>query len=409
MIRRKENMYIYIARQPIYKADKKVAGYELLYRSSEKNAFDISMDGDKATRKLLSQALVDFGLQAVSGGKKAYVNFTTQLIMANLPLLLDKQCFVLEILESVEMNPEILKRLKNYREHGYVLALDDYCGAPLGASVLENLDIIKIDFLGTTPEIRARIAKEMLEKRKLLLAEKVETEQDFEEALSLGCKLFQGYYLSRPLVMKKKAIQIAQASAARMFRSLSDGGYNVDELAEHIRIDAHLSYKLLQKMRTARYYRGKAIASIRDALVRLGMEETQRWLTLVLMQDVTDTDADERIRTALVRAVFCEKMASSRNKRRLSGDAFTTGIFSIMEGEENEMQELLSVLEISEQACDTLIYRKDNELTRYLETAIAYENHQWDKLLALYSKEEMAELQKFYTEAIGYCDEAFSM
>lgn len=409
MIGKRKEMYIYIARQPIFNADKTVEAYELLYRSSEKNAFDSNMDGNKATRKLLSQALIDFGMQAVSGGKKAYVNFTKQLLMANLPLLLDKQRFVLEILESVELSGEVIRRLRDYRAHGYILALDDYCGETLNPSVMSCMDIIKIDFLNTTKQARAQISKELLPQRKILLAEKVETKQEFEEAVALGCRLFQGYYLSKPLVLKKKAIQISQVSATRLFRMLSDGSYNIDKLTECVRVDAHLTYKLLQKMRTARYYRGNAITSVRDALVRLGMDEIRRWITLILMQDITDTDADEQIRMALIRAVFCEKMANSRGMKRLANDAFTIGIFSILDREGMEFAELLSILELSQQACDTLLYEKENDLTSFLQTAISYEEHQWDRLLEIYTERQMAELQKFYTEAIGYCNEAFSV
>lgn len=401
-------MYIYIARQPIFNADRTVQAYELLYRSSETNAFDSSISGDKATRQLLSQALVDFGIQTITNDKRAYVNFTEALLMTNLPLLLDKRMFVLEILEDVNLNTAVIKRLKNYRDHGYMLALDDYCGASLEEEVVDLLDIIKIDFMKTTPEIRAQIARDIGNRPVTLLAEKVETEQDFQEAVSLGCRLFQGYYLAKPLVMKKKSVQMAQSSMTRLFHMLTDDAYNVDVLSDSIRIDAHLTYKLLQKMRTTRYYRGKVVSTVKDALVRLGMNETRRWITLMLMQDLTGTAADEQVYTALVRAVFCEKMASEKKNPRLSSDAFLTGIFSVLDADEAEFGELLSMLDVSPQACEALVHKKENELTRYLDTAVIYENHDWDQLLRLYSDKQAAKLQKYYVDAIKYANDALT-
>lgn len=399
-------MYIYIARQPIFNTAKTVTAYELLYRSSEINAFDSGINGDKATRRLLSQALLDFGIQTIAAQKKAYVNFTGPLLMAGLPLMLDKSMFVVEVLEDVDLNRDIVRRLKDYRDHGYVLALDDYSGEPLDDSALECMDIIKIDFLKTTPQTRAVIAREMLKKRKTLLAEKVETEEDFAEALALGCRLFQGYYLSKPLLLKKKAANISQTSSVRLFRQLSDEVYNTDTLAEDIRVDAHLTYKLLQKMRTARYYRGQVVHSIKDALIRMGMDEVRRWISLILMQDLTETTSDEQVRLALVRAIFCEKMAGGTKNRTLAGEAFITGIFSIIEAEKGEFQDLLMLLDVTRQVRDALLDRTPNDLTHFLNTAMLYESHQWDQLFAQYSQKELWELQTYYMEAVKYADSA---
>lgn len=400
-------MQIYIARQPIFDVDKRVKAYELLYRSSETNAFDCTVSGDKATCRLLSQALVDFGIQTVTENKKAYVNFTEPLLMSKLPLLLDKQLFILEVLEDVDFNDAVVKRLKSYHDSGYIIALDDYCGTQLRDDVLENLDILKVDFMKTTPAIRAQISRNVAGRHIMLLAEKVETDKDFEEAVSLGCKLFQGYYLSRPLVLQKKALQISQASEGKLFRLISGDAYDVDQLADIIRVDVHLTHKLLQKMRTARYYRGQVVSSVKDALVRMGMDETRRWITLILMQDLTGSDGDEQIRTALVRATFCETMAKEKKNRQLSNDAFLSGMFSVLEAEGEEIEELLSVLDVSKQVSETLVYKKDNELTIYLRTAMWYENHDWNQLLRLYPEKQMAKLQSYYLKAIKYADEVF--
>lgn len=399
-------MFIYIARQPIFDGDKKVKAYELLYRSSEKNAFDGSISGDKATRLLLSRALLDFGLHTITGGKKAYVNFTEPLILSNLPILLDKERFTLEVLEDVEFNSEVLRRLKDYHDHGYSIAMDDYSGEPVEDEVLDCIDIIKLDFMKTTRPERARIAARMRGKKKILLAEKVETEEDFEEGISLGCKLFQGYYLSRPLVLKKETKQISQASTGRLFRVVSSGNFSVNELAEIIRIDAHLTYKLLQKMRTARYYRGTPVNSVRDALVRMGMDEVRRWITLLLMQDLTENEGEEQLFRALVRAVFCEKLSDREGKKRLSGDAFMTGMFSILDGDKDELKELLSILDVSDQVSDVLLFNKENQVSRLLQTAIWYEDFNLDQLFTLYKEGQIKELQELYVTAIKYANEA---
>jgi len=174
------------------------------------------------------------------------------------------------------------------------------------------IDIIKIDFIDTTKEQRAAFAPPLVNAGKVLLAEKVETKEDVQEAMSLGCQLFQGYYFSKPIMMKKSSMEISSVSYMKLAKEINAPDINLNNIAWIINSDAHLTYKLLRRMKTLQYYRGNNITSINRALVMMGDAEVRRWIMLILLRNVTNTQSAELIRTALIRAFLSEKLAQGR-------------------------------------------------------------------------------------------------
>lgn len=300
----------YIARQPILSYDKKLFGYELLYRDGGVNAFSGQISGDVATRTVISNALLNFDLDTLTNGRKAFVNFTRQLLLDGTPMALDPEQFVIEILEDVELDTPLIMMLKKYKDAGYTLALDDYTGTRLPYEVQGLLDIIKVDFLETSREQQQRIVREQKGRDICLLAEKVEDEADFHSAVSMGYQLFQGYFFSCPVVLRRDTISMSSVTYLKLAKEVSRPEISFARLAEIIHPDAKATYLLVKKMRTVRYYRGHTVTSITQALLRMGVDEVRRWVCLLLLQNVIGKDMDELIRISLIRAVFCECLCS---------------------------------------------------------------------------------------------------
>lgn len=400
-------MDVFIARQPIYRKNKQVEAYELLYRSNSRNAFDPSVDGEKATYTVISEALLNFGMETLTGMRKAFVNCTEELLLDGFPMVMDPSLFAIEVLENVELTPKVQECLQKYRSRGFLIALDDYDGKRLEKEALACFDMIKIDFRITDAETRKKIVKRMKRAGKIILAEKIETKEDYCEAVKLGCEMFQGYYFSKPVMLKKQKKDVARVTAARLLRRLSDDGLDMGELASIIRVDAHLTYKLLHKMRTLYYYRGNAVPSVRYALVRMGIDEIRRWMILVLVQEMTGEESEEVVRAALIRAVLCESLAANDKRPRLAKDAFITGMFSIIDREDEALPKLLGELDLNEQVCKALL-GEENQLNHYLSVALLYEAGAWQELEECAAGNEIDVLPQLYRDAVIYANEVLT-
>ena len=369
------------------------------------------MGDDEATGTVISEAILNFGMHELTNGKKAFVNFADGYLLNKAAYLLDPEQFVVEILENVAFTIEVIDALYTLKSAGFDVALDDYVGTDIPAEILSLIDIIKIDFIDTTKEQRAAFAPALVNAGKILLAEKVETKEDVQEAISLGCQLFQGYYFSKPIMMKKSSMEISSVSYMKLAREINAPDINLNNIAWIINSDAHLTYKLLRRMKTLQYYRGNNITSINRALVMMGDAEVRRWIMLILLRNVTNTRSDELVRTALIRAFLCEKLAQESGRGNSVSEAYSAGMLSILMTGSHDPQEMLGDIQIPSIVRDALS-GKDCFLKRLLDIAVCYENGDWNKLeyLTEYSVPELNAklLPGFYMASVAEADEMLS-
>lgn len=403
-------MNVYLARQPIYSIDKTPAAFELLYRDSDKNVYNTEMDGNQSTRAVITHSLFMFDLEKLTQNKPAFVNFTRDLILEKVPMLLNSNNFTIEILEDVELDEPLIERLAELKQAGFTLALDDYAGAEIPDKALSLIDIIKVDFLLTSQDMRKKIAMTFLPKKKKLLAEKIETKEDFEYAVKTGYELFQGYYFSKPIMLQSKRKDIASTSYFKLMKELTAEELNYKKLSEIIYTDAHLTYHLLKKMNSLQYYRAHTVKSVEMALAHMGENEIRRWITLLLMRNVAGEGMDNLIRTGLIRAVFCECMA----KKILGGfseTAFTLGMFSIISREDKNFFNILESLKVSDVLQSAL--QGEHPLGVILELAELYEAGEWKQLKAVLNEQfpeaGYQNLAAMYMAAVNYADNVFAL
>lgn len=199
-------MEVFVARQSIFDRDLNIFGYELLFRSGHNNFYD-GLDENVATSSVISSSLSVIGMENLTGNKKAFINFPYEMLINGTATTLPKESVVIEVLENVYPDFDIINACKKLKQLGYILALDDFLLKPEYHPLIELADIIKIDFLLTPSEERESIIKKINSPNIKFLAEKVETKEEYEQALKLGYSYFQGYFLSKPVIIKGMAIE----------------------------------------------------------------------------------------------------------------------------------------------------------------------------------------------------------
>lgn len=401
-------MKIYLARQPVFHKNKTLYGYELLYRNSEQNFFP-NINAEVATKELSFNVLSEFDFASLTGQRKGLINFTKDLLLSDLPLLFHPSNMVIEILENVVLDSTLEERLRFLKSQNYVLALDDFVDDGNYNSIIPLVDIIKVEYGLLAPEKRREIAAKY-KRGKQLIAERIETEADFRSAVRDGYTLFQGYYFSRPTVVSKTSINIASSSYNQLWNEASKECPDFDLLADIIKSDVALTYKLLTLINTPLFYRGNRITSIKQALILLGVKETKRWIMLLLLRDISKQENDQITKQALIRAVFMEKLFAKMERPELTQSAYMVGLLSCLESilEENALSVLASLN--TDHEITEALFEKKGILYEALECIFHYENQQWDSVYSFVEAQKLAPdlPPSLYVEALAYGDEIFA-
>ncbi|MEG2924623.1 MAG: HDOD domain-containing protein [Oscillospiraceae bacterium] len=374
------NVNVYIARQPILNTEGMLTAYELLYREDETNAFASSLTGTEATVSLVSDAVTVFGLSQLTNGKPAFINFTQNLLMNDFALLLKPEEIVVEILEDTPVDELLIQKVIQLKEAGYTIAIDDYTGEPQWDALIPYVDIIKVDFMLLHDDIkRSALTKRFKHTHIKLLAEKVETVDEYYRAVDMGYSMFQGYFFSKPKMMLKKTSQSSNITFTRIMKELNNKQVDFGKISRAVEQDVGLTYKLLRRINSVQYHRGFEVTSVHVAIVRLGYEEMRRWILLVAAKSIADKKADELVKSAFLRAVFAEKIAKETPiLAKKSGEAFILGMFSLLDIIlEEPMQMVLEDLPLDDEVREALL-GGENDMRKLLDFVLMYESGAWD-------------------------------
>ena len=332
---------IFLGRQPVFDRRQKVFGYELLYRSNDKkNAYD-HRDGDQASRAVINNSLNVLPLTDVVGERRAFVNITRQLLVDGTYAVLPRERTVIELLETVEADQEVLAACKALKNNGYMLALDDFVLSPQSSALVEYADILKIDFLSTDANTRRWFVEEFGGGRLMMLAEKVESHSDFEEALGLGYTYFQGYFFCKPEIVAGKDVPALKHAYLRFLQQVNQPTINYDQLEETIKHEVSLSAKLFRYLNSAALGVRHRLNSIKQALALLGEGPLRKWASIVAFSALAEDKPTELLVTCLARARFCELMAPEIGLKGRKLDMFLMGLFSAVDALMDQPLDLL--------------------------------------------------------------------
>ncbi|WP_394219330.1 EAL and HDOD domain-containing protein [Halobacillus trueperi] len=330
-------MEVFVARQPILTVENNVYAYELLYRKSEENRF-VPMDGSQATSEVLMNSFVTIGLERLSHNKPCFINFTEDLLLEQVPEYFNSEQLVVEILEHVSFSLDLIRVCRTLKEKGYLIALDDVIDIdrPSVYELLHYVDILKVDIREVTDENRARIIQLGEEYGLTLLAEKVETHEEHQRCIEEGFSLFQGFYFSKPVIVKGMDIPFLSSTYFQMIKELTatDDEINIEKVTEIMEQDLALTYKLLRLINSSQQRTRVPVQSIRQAVMLLGTEGLKKWLYVLSVEQttaVTSTQSQLVIKTSLVRAKLCEQMAVRIRVDNKADGYFLTGFMSLID------------------------------------------------------------------------------
>lgn len=365
----------YIARQPILDRDQNTHGYELLFRSGPETFFRCE-DPDVATFKTIDFSLI-FGASSLTEGRPAFINCTRNILLRDVITLLPRDRVVIEVLENVTADEETIAACDRLRRAGYLIALDDYVPTPDTMRLLPFANMVKVDFLATDVARQAGIAADMRRRGIKLLAEKVETREQFDLALRLGYHYFQGYFFCRPQTITMQDIPCSKLAYIHVLSIANREFYEVRALEQAILQEPALCYRLLRYLNSAAFGLFP-VRSIRHALSLLGQREIQKWVSIVVAISIAGGRPGELIASALTRARACELLAT------ISGDdcsgAFMVGIMSLMDALlDRPMELVLAQLPLSVE-CKNALRGGQDALGKLLQLAIYCEHGEWNKI-----------------------------
>ena len=397
-------MDVYVARQPIFNKRKRIYGYELLFRDGMVNAFP-DVDGDAATSRVLSTSFLSNGIERITGRRKAFVNFTEKMITEKIPALFPKKTIMVEILEDMEPNDAVVTACREMTKQGYNLVLDDFVYKPEMKPLLALARIVKFDFRASSiKDIEAAI-KELAEYRVKLLAEKIETHEEFQQALSMGFEYFQGYFFSKPEILKSRDISPSKITLLNIMSEANRDDCRITELEKFVSHDLSINYKLMRYINSAYFGMFKRVKSVKQTLVLLGMKEVRRFISLIAMAQLVSGKPDELIRASLIRAKLCENLGKEGIGKNGS-ELFTLGLFSFIDAIlDDEMGNIMKNLPLSENIKNALT-GGNGELADYLTLVSCYETGDWTKVASLVAKTGLDEKKtaEFYMDAVVWAD-----
>jgi len=353
-----------------------VIGYELLHRKSEQNVFS-GIDDDQATAELIYNAFMVMGLEELTEGRTAFINFSKELVDSEVPFLLPPSNIVVEILERNEVTQSLIDACKKLRAKGYKLALDDFVPNGNNLPLIDLVDIVKVEYPVVSREAQKFLIRKYGRKTKFL-AEKIETREAYKLASELGYHFFQGYFFSKPAMLSSREITSLNVNTIRIIEELNTPEPSYEKIAQIFEGDLGLSYKLLKLINSVYYGRRSKIKSIPYAIAFLGIDELYQWISIMMLKDFRNIENAEMIKLSLIRGKLMELIARELYGQSKKAEYFLTGLFSFIDVIMNKpMDKLLSSLPFHDDIKQALL-GEENEYRGVLDCVIASETAKLD-------------------------------
>lgn len=400
-------MFSYVARQAIYNIEKRVFAYELLFRNGDSNCFP-DMSPDEATSSMIANSHLTVGIEDITFKKPAFINFHKDTLLYRFPSTLDPSSVVIEIVETVEVNNELVQACKHIRDLGYQLALDDYDFAPRWDVFLPFIDFIKVEVEEIEKQGAAAIAKiQILNAQGIkIIAEKVETHEQFERFKAMGVKLFQGYFLARPEMMRHRDLNASLNSVTKLVSLSNSPNFDTKEVIKVIEKDVGLAYKLMRFINNPMINKRQKIESLQHAINYMGHVEIKKFIALLALANMRGEKPTELLIQSLVRGRFCSLMSIELELPENPPTSFLLGLFSMLDALlDQTMENLVGKLPVGEELRDALCRKNiDSTMGLQMRACFAFEEANWDEIdyIALQFELTGERLYTLYYEAMHW-------
>ena len=396
------------ARQPIYDKQLNIHAYELLFRPTEQNANE-SFNGDAATSQVVLNAFTTVDFDKLNNHLPAFVNFTRNWLRETPPF--EPSQVVIEILEDIEVDEQVIADVKQLKKKGFTIALDDFIYSESWLPLVEMADIIKIDVLNTSKEEVKRILNILQAYPTKLLAEKVENHQMLALCQSQKFDYFQGFFLSKPQIIKGTKLESNQIVIMSLLSELQDPEIDISTLDTLISQDPALSFRILRLINSAANSINKEVTSIHKAITMLGLKQIKQWASIIALTKLSNKP-DSLFIEALYRAKMCEQLAI-HGKINDPGMYFTVGLLSMLDVFfDQKMEEVLKQLPLAKQVNDAILEHKGLP-GKMLLLVITHQRALWHKVPWKALEEKFAidseVLSTAQFEALSWSQDTFNM
>ena len=398
---------IFIGRQAIYDKQLKVSAYELLSRSNAEHneAFVGERNANHATTIVMLNALTEIGLQQLVGNHPAFINLTYDFLIGKCKIPDLRSQLVLEITEDIEVDEELIAAVKNLSDSGYMIALDDFVYHEKKLPLVEIADIIKIDILQLDEQGLREHVKKLREYDVRLLAEKVETQEEYDLCKELDFDYFQGYFFCKPNIVKSQRAPANRLTIINILAQLQDPNVQIEKLEELISQDLALSYRLLKYINSAAFALQRKVDSIHHAIVMLGLNTIRSLANLMLLSKIDDKP-HELLVLAIIRARMCEELGSGIDAK-MKDIYFTAGLFSVIDAlMDSTMEDIVAQLPLAEILQHALLEQK-GIVGEALKCCIAFERADWGNVQ--FQNLDEITIQKAYFDAVIWSNNAMTM
>lgn len=365
---------VLVSRQPIYRGDMGELGYELLFCDDESAA--PSCDTEHAAPDLLLNTFMDLGLDQVVGNKLAFINFDRNLILGTYCESLPQERVVIEIPKTVTPDPDIVKRLEKLRAAGYRIALDgSLCSE--SPEILRLANFAKVDLNASDWHTTERSVASIFNKYPpiRLIAERVETREQFVACKDIGFDCFQGQFFCRPQFVRGRRVAVSRLAAIQLIAKVNNADTDLKELERILSQDVALTYKLLRYINSAAFSLRAPVTSIGHAIMLIGQEKIRTWASLIMLSTFDDKSRDLMIASS-ARARMCENLAIALGMP--SPDRmFFAGLLSVLDGLlDQPMETIVPTLPLDRDVADALLSQKGS-IGAVLRCVLEYEKRNW--------------------------------
>lgn len=396
---------VFIGRQPILDRERRLFGYELLFRGQAQDTQANFVDGDAATSQVMWNAVNEFGLDKLVDGRNAFVNITENFMRQPKLVVLPTRKTFLEILESTQVDDRVIMGCRELKRRGYSLALDDYHFQPNLEPLLELVDLIKVDVPKLSEETLELRFGDLQKTGAKLLAEKVETPEQYTHLSDLGFDYFQGYYFAKPNTLSAKKIESNRAILIQLISKLHNTQTELRELIEIINRDVALSVGVMRYANSPANGFVRKIGSVQQAVVLLGRITIRNWATLLLLIR-ENTKPNELFRLTLYRARYCELLAKAANHDQ-ADTFFTVGLLASLDAIlDMPITDVLQQIGI-ESGMQLAIIEKQGLRGKALQCAMAMSLNQPDD--AKFGALPSSQLLEIHNQARAWADESIAL
>lgn len=402
-------MFAYVARQAIYDHEKRVFGYELLFRDGVENCFP-DIPPDEATSSMIAGSHLSVGVENITFNKLAFINFHQDTLLYRFPSTLDPMNVVIEIVETVSVTPDLIKAIEHIANLGYKIALDDYDFSPQWEALMPLVTYVKLEVNDIDVNNQATMKKlqQFKKEGKILIAERVETIEEFESLKACGIHYFQGYFLSRPEMVKHKDIEVSMTAVIELVGISVSADFDLNKINEIFEKDVGLSFKLMRFINNPMFNKRQKIESLEHALKYLGQVDLKKFIALLAIANLKGNKPIDLILNSLCRAYFCKLLAAAMQQKEDPPNSFVMGLFSLIDALlDMPMDEIMQKLPFSDEITKVLCdLSTDSKLAKQYKLCLAFERANWAEIdeLAHATNIEQPQLFALYYEAMEWAN-----